>query len=722
MPTVVVGAVVAAAGSAAAGLIAGTAITLASVGTAFVGSILVGTANMLMAKNGKRSSSLSANRSITQTIKGSNEPRTVVYGLTRVSGVIVYAASTNTNQYLHLVIALAGHKIQAIDEILLGDVSVPFDQISATTSMVSGGTLKDLARIKKYTGSDTQEADAQLVSEVAEWTSAHRLRGIAYVYVRLKYDPNKFPSGIPNVTAIVRGAQVYDPRDGMVRWTMNPALIARDYLSNGDYGFESGDFIDDAAVAAAANICDEIVSTNAENFNITAINTTQNTLQLKTTQLKLTTGDRVQVSSTGTLPGGLSAATDYFVVPYQFCGTPRVRLAMTFDDALQRNTIDLTSSGSGTMTLTKTGEPRYQCSLVLDRAATLGDNLTAILTSFGGKAVYAGGMWRILAANYITPTVTLSESDLISEISVTTKIKRSERFNAVKGLYYAPINNWQSSSYPPVVDEAAFERDSIQIDRDYDLPGTDRPLTAKRLAKIELKKAVQEITTSVTCTLKALQLQCGETVALSIARLGWSAKPFEIVGFTLTYQADQVGVNLTLRETAANIYDWDTSEESIVDAAPNTSLPSAFTVDAVTGLAFDSTAIPTDGGDTFYLIKIDWDTHPDTFVLQGGQFEIQYKLSTETDYKPSFFVDGGLTTSDIIQAKIGATYDIRIRAINNLGVHANWATLTGAVAGSSGGVTASLDWGAVTDTVGTTNDWGLVTDTVGTTNDWGGVI
>jgi hypothetical protein len=40
-----------------------------------------------------------------------------------------------------------------------------------------------------------------------------------------------YPNGLPAIRTVVRGALLYDPRDGATRWTRNPALIALDYLT-----------------------------------------------------------------------------------------------------------------------------------------------------------------------------------------------------------------------------------------------------------------------------------------------------------------------------------------------------------------------------------------------------------------------------------------------------------------------------------------------------------
>jgi hypothetical protein len=46
------------------------------------------------------------------------------------------------------------------------------------------------------------------------------------------YDETAFPSGLPNVTAIVRGARCFDPRTGATAWTQTPALMMRHVLTH----------------------------------------------------------------------------------------------------------------------------------------------------------------------------------------------------------------------------------------------------------------------------------------------------------------------------------------------------------------------------------------------------------------------------------------------------------------------------------------------------------
>lgn len=63
------------------------------------------------------------------------------------------------------------------------------------------------------------------------------------------------------------------------------------------------------------------------------------------------TGLKVQVSTTTTLPAGLSAATDYYVI---YLSASTFSLAASLSDANAGTAIDITDAGTGTHTITPT--------------------------------------------------------------------------------------------------------------------------------------------------------------------------------------------------------------------------------------------------------------------------------------------------------------------------------------------------------------------------------
>jgi hypothetical protein len=194
----------------------------------------------------------------------------MVYGKCRVSGTIVYLSTTGTkNEYLHIVLTLAGHEVEAIDEVYFNDELVPLTGTSNTPD--AGSFYNGVARINKKRGVPGDTADADLIYDTSgppplppltngRWTANHKLSGIAYLYVRLTWDAEKFPSGIPNISAVIRGKQVLDPRTGNTAYSANAALCLRDYLTDTSLGMGmTAAEVDDTAFGVAATICEEQV-------------------------------------------------------------------------------------------------------------------------------------------------------------------------------------------------------------------------------------------------------------------------------------------------------------------------------------------------------------------------------------------------------------------------------------------------------------------------------
>jgi hypothetical protein len=170
----------------------------------------------------------------------------VVYGRRLLGGTRVFVETSGTdNEYLYICLVLCEGEIEAIDDVYINDVL-------STDSKYSG-----LVSIDKKLGTDTQTASTVL-TDADSWTSTHTLKGVAYLGIRLKWDRDVF-GRIPDITAVVRGKKVYDPRTDTTAYRTNPAICLLDYLTDTRYGkglpssaFESGY----TSWQAAANKCD----------------------------------------------------------------------------------------------------------------------------------------------------------------------------------------------------------------------------------------------------------------------------------------------------------------------------------------------------------------------------------------------------------------------------------------------------------------------------------
>lgn len=441
------------------------------------------------------------------TVTGTNTvaPRRIVYGKTRVGGTIVYMEGTDSNEYLHMVITLAGHEIESVESVYFNDEEVTFDG----SGNVNSGTYSGKARIEYKLGTTGQTAFSNLVSESDSlWTSSHRLKGVACLYVRLQYDTDIYTNGVPNISALIKGKKdIYDPRSSTTGWSDNSALCVANYLSDSVYGVAVDvDDIESAESIAAANICDEQVALDA---------------------------------------GGTESR--------------------------------YTTNGSFTC------DSRPE------------DIINGLLTSSLGKAVFVGGKWYIKAGAYYTPTLTFDENDLRGGINVQAKISRRESFNSVKGVFQSIDDNYVATDFPPVIGDGVTNdtlADYIAEDggdtvfRDVELPFTVGSARAQRVAKLELEKARQQISVNLPLNLVGIKAKVGDVVNIDNTRMGWSAKPFEVVGLKFAYGVE-LGVDLALRETASGVFNWDeATDESSFDPAPNTNLPSPHDDIDITDLEF----------------------------------------------------------------------------------------------------------------------------------------
>ena len=209
-----------------------------------------------------------SNRGYNVTQTGSALDHQIIYGKMKTAGVRVFDGTTGTdNVQLHRVLAFAGHEIESFEQIYINDEVATID---GSGNVTSPSRYNGLVTIKEHLGTADQAADSSLVSAVSGWTGNHRLRGIAYLYVKLTYDTDAFPNGVPEISAVIKGKKLYDPRTSTTAWSDNPALCVRDYLTTTGYGLgEAVANINDTAFTTAANICDE-TSTDAGTTRYTA--------------------------------------------------------------------------------------------------------------------------------------------------------------------------------------------------------------------------------------------------------------------------------------------------------------------------------------------------------------------------------------------------------------------------------------------------------------------
>jgi len=634
----------------------------------------------------------------TSQLREAISPWRTVYGEVRVSGKMSFVDVTGTgnefNRLLHIVITLAAHEVDAIGAVYLDDIPIYDEHLDGSGFVTSAHPETRFAnngnaiRIKKHLGTTTQAADTDLVSESARWTTDHRQRGHAYLYVRLRFNSGTLDQ-LPNISCVVRGKKLLDPRDAGTRWSPNAALVWRDYIADTTVGM-GADTTEIASIDAQADICDEMAVVLAVATNLHSVDAATDVLIFDTDLCPYQTGDRVQVSSTGSLPGGLAAATNYFVIALRRqkyerspnATRPAIKLATTLVLARAGTPINVTSAGSGTITVTKNAEPRYEAAGLIVHDRDKDRIIDDIRSAMAGRAVYAGSVWNLQAGAYDTPTLTFTADDFVGGIAISTRLPARSLFNAVKGLFTGLSSFDQPTDYPLVSSAVAETEDGGQRIQDIDFPLTSRASAAQRLARIEINRARQQITVEATLNLTGMQVRPANVVNLTLPRMGWSGKPFEVASWAFVAERDAQGVPIftcpvTLRETASTVFDFDpNTEESAFDPAPNTLLRFR-EMAAPTGLMLSSGAaslfVKLDGT-VISRIKAVW-TDPGDPTLD--RIETQFKRSADASYEDGPVVRPGVQLAYMIDVEDGITYDVRIRAASIQFATSDYVEVTG---------------------------------------------
>ena len=517
------------------------------------------------------------------TTREAAHSRKIVYGRARIGGNIVYLESTGTdNKYLWLVIAVAGHEIDAYESVWFNDEKI----WDGTNYLNNWGNVVNIGFYKgDQTTADnsSQRGSASLVSNSSKWTDNHKLLDTAYMVVKLTHDPEKFSSGLPNISTIIRGKKVLDPSNNSTAWSQNPALCIYDYLRDTKYGLsETVANILTSSVTDAKGVCDEAI----------------------------------------------------------------------------------TLSAGGT-------QPRYTIDGVVDTANSIKANIETMIGSMAGRLVYSGGKFEVHAGEYIAPSITVDESQVIGEITVQTKQSRRNAYNGVKGVFLSEEDNYILADYPAQISSAYAVQDGDPIYLDMALPYTSNNIRAQRLAKLALFRSRQQEAITIPCNLSALRFKIGDNINVTNTRLGYNQKVFEVVGYAMDFSSDgRIVVNVDAIETAASIWDWQASDEEVFLGAGEVELYDGSVAIAPTNINVTSDSFLSDDGTFNSQFNVTWTDADDAFT---DHYVVEWKLSSASDYysqqtKNSPFI--------VVNLQSSQTYNVRVKAVNELGVSSTYLTAT----------------------------------------------
>ena len=557
----------------------------------------------------------------------------IVYGRRQVGITRVFLETSGTdNNYLYMCAVLCEGEIESIDQIYIDDKLVTWASALSHGTVVevgSGDTVfyksgTSHIQVQAFLGTDNQ-VSSSILSTSANWGTNHRLRGVAYLAFRFKWNQDIFNS-IPQVRVTLKGKKVYDPRTTTTAYTTNPALCLLDYLRNERYG---------------KGLPDSAFETNFQSFQDSA--------------------DECETQ----------------VTPY---------------------------SGGSDINV-------FDTNAVIDSSQKVMDNVKKLLNPMRALFTYTQGTYKLKIESTGTAVKTITADNVIGGAKVLGE-RKNNKYNRVIGTFINPDKNWQEDtiSFPPADDSSLPNDDKhatmkaldngTLLEGNFSFPNVTSPYQAEDLCEIILRRSRNQLQIQLRLTSEFLDLAIGDIVAITYPSGGFNAKPFRVLGMAIN---EDLTVDVELFEHQDNFYTWTSKAQAPTIA--DTNLPNPNVVQPPASVTLDDQLIAYNDGTVIVALDITIGASPDNFV---DYYQVEYKKSSETNYQ--IHGQGAGLNQRVLNVIDQETYDVRVKAVNSLGVSSTYVTaqrkIIGAVAPPSDvedfacnviNSDAHLSWSAVTD-------------------------
>ena len=316
-------------------------------------------------------------------------------------------------------------------------------------------------------------------------------------------------------------------------------------------------------------------------------------------------------------------------------------------------------SGASTINL-------FDCNAYIDTSKKLIENVKVLIQGMRGFLPYTQGKYKLIIETTGTASVTLDENNIIGGLKISSE-KKNEKYNRVLVDYVSPDHDYQNNTvtYPETDAEHQTLKtadDGFLQEGNITLTTITNPYQALEFGEIILERSRNNLTVQCTANYEALDLAIGDIIALDYDLVGFSSKPFRIVGMSIN---PDFTVGLNLIEHQDSWYTFD--EKTQVAVLPDTNLPNPFSIEAPSVEHTDELISLFDGS-VVSKLTVTVNSN-DNFV---NEYEVQIKPQSDTN-----FITIGRSTNKVFEKYPvieGLTYDIRARAINSLGVSSVYTT------------------------------------------------
>jgi hypothetical protein len=316
---------------------------------------------------------------------------------------------------------------------------------------------------------------------------------------------------------------------------------------------------------------------------------------------------------------------------------------------------------------------KFESNAVIDTNQKVIDNVKKLLNPMRSLFTYNNGVYKLKIEGTGSAVKTITSDHVVGGAKVLGE-RKNNKYNRVIGTYVNPFKNWQNDtvSFPPADDTnvvtefkhatmLADDNDTL-LEGNFEFPNVTNTYNAEALCEVILRRSRNQLQIQLTLTSEFLELEIGDIVAITYPSGGFDAKPFRVLGIEIN---EDLTVNVQLFEHQDNFYDFN--EKNPIPTIADTILPNINSVQAPAISISDELFELFDGSVVSKLIVNI--TSTDAFV---DQFEVEYKESTSSNYR--LMRRGTNTIVEKYPVKEGTIYDVRVRAINSIGIKSTYTT------------------------------------------------
>jgi hypothetical protein len=316
----------------------------------------------------------------------------------------------------------------------------------------------------------------------------------------------------------------------------------------------------------------------------------------------------------------------------------------------------------------------FDTNTALDTSRNILDNVRELLKGCRGYLPYNAGKYNLVIETIGSASITLTEDNIIGGYSLSTPTK-NDRYNRVIVGFVNPDRNYQvdEAQFPPINDSGLPTADQhatmksadggFLLEGRFSFSTLTSQYQAEEMAEVILRRSREALTLGINVDFNGYDLSIGEIVNITHSSLGFSAKPFRVLGITFN---EDLTVALSLVEYQASHYTFATKTQA--PTVPATNLPNPYSVQAPAISLSDELLELFDGSVVSKLIVNI--TSTDSFV---NDFEVEYKESTTSSFR--LMRRGSNKIIEKYPVKEGVIYDVRCRAINSFGAKSSFTTV-----------------------------------------------